>query len=73
MIVKRERNYESIKVFPTWKGLGDFVEDDIKRFERIWNNEDEHLKVFDLPSAVRKDIFTLRTLERPYNLSKEKN
>ncbi|WP_080016900.1 DEAD/DEAH box helicase family protein [Bacillus cereus] len=69
---KGERNYESIKVFPTWKGLGDFVEDDIKRFERIWNNEDENLKVFDLPSAVRKDIFTLRTLERPYNLSKEK-
>ncbi|MCY7949369.1 DEAD/DEAH box helicase family protein [Bacillus inaquosorum] len=69
---KGERNYESIKVFPTWKGLGDFVEDDIKRFEKIWNNSDENLKVFDLPSAVKEDIFTLRTLERPYKLLEEK-
>ncbi len=69
---KGERNYESIKVFPTWKGLGDFVEDDIKRFEKIWNNSDENLKVFDMPSAVKEDIFTLRTLERPYKLSEEK-
>lgn len=69
---KGGRNYESIKVFPTWKGLGDFVDDDIKRFERIWNNKDENLKIFDLPSAIRKDIFSLRTLERPYQLSEEK-
>ncbi|WP_375105957.1 DEAD/DEAH box helicase family protein [Lysinibacillus fusiformis] len=68
---KGERNYESIKVFPTWKGLGAFVEDDIKRFERIWNNKDVNLKVYDLPTAVKEDIFTLRTSERPYEISEE--
>lgn len=69
---KGERNYESIKAFPTWKGLEDFVEDDIKRFERIWNRMDENLKIYELPQAIKEDIFMLRTSKRPYKLPIEK-
>lgn len=69
---KGTRNYESIKVFSSWKGLGDFVKEDIKRFERIWGNKDENLKIYNIPEAIKKDIFTLRTSERPYKIVKEK-
>jgi superfamily II DNA or RNA helicase len=69
---KGEINYESIKVFPAWKGLEDFVEDDIKRFERIWNKKDPNLKVYELPEAVKKKIFKLRNSERPYSLPQSK-
>lgn len=69
---KGTRNYESIKVFPTWKGLGEFVEEDVKRFERIWNDKDENLKIYDIPTAIKEDIFTLRTLDRPYKIAKDK-
>lgn len=67
--IKGESNYESIKVFPTWKGLNEFVENDINRFEKIWNNFDENLTVYDLPSAIKEEVFKLRTLKRPYKLS----
>lgn len=67
---KGEANYESIKVFPSWKGLDIFVKDDIKRFERLWGNSDENVEVYDLPDAIRKEIFTLRNSKRPYRLPK---
>lgn len=69
---KGTRNYESIKVFSTWKGLGDFVKEDINRFERIWENKDENIKIYNIPEAIKQDIFTLRTSERPYKKTKEK-
>ena len=65
-------NYESLKVFPTWRGLSDFVEDDIKRFDRLWSNNDENVKVYTLPSAIKEGIFQLRTKNRPYKLPKER-
>ncbi|TCI72205.1 DEAD/DEAH box helicase [Exiguobacterium sp. SH0S7] len=71
--IKGESNYESIKVFPTWRGLNEFVENDIKRFEKIWNNKDENLIVYDLPNAIKNDVFKLRTSKRPYKLPKERS
>jgi superfamily II DNA or RNA helicase len=71
--VKGTINYESIKIFPSWKGLSAFVEDDKLRFERLWNNEDNNLKVYLLPDAVKDDIFKLRTSERPYSIPKKKS
>ncbi len=59
-------NYESIKVFKSWEGLGHFVGDDEERFSRLWDNRDENVRVFTLPEAVRQAIFRLRTSSRPY-------
>lgn len=60
------QNYESIKVFKTWAGTGEYVESDINRFEKIWNSKDKNLKIFTVPTAVKKRIFQLRTSNRPY-------
>ncbi|PAB61350.1 hypothetical protein CCE28_02670 [Anaeromicrobium sediminis] len=62
-------NYESLKIFQTWKSLGDFVKDDEKRFERLWKNKDPNVAIYKLPKAIEKDIFELRTRKRPYTLT----
>lgn len=61
------QNYESIKIFKTWAGTGEYVESDRKRFEKIWNREDKNLRIYTIPSAVKERIFQLRTSDRPYN------
>ena len=60
------QNYESIKVFKTWAGTGEYVESDISRFEKIWNSKDKNLRIFTVPTAVKERIFQLRTSNRPY-------
>lgn len=69
--IKGTINYESIKVFPSWKGLSDFVEDDLKRFNRLWNGEDLNVKIYNIPEAIKENIFQLRMSERPYVLPKK--
>jgi superfamily II DNA or RNA helicase len=65
-------NYESIKVFPSWKGLMDFIEYDKQRFEKLWNDLDNNVKTYKLPQAIEKEIFQLRTGERPYQVQSDK-
>lgn len=61
------RNYESIKVFVSWEPpLASFVAADVQRFEKLWSNQDPHVRVYPLPEAARADILKLRTSERPY-------
>lgn len=61
------RNYESIKVFRSWESaFAPLVDDDMRRFERLWNNYDPNVQVYDLPDAIRARILKLRTQERPY-------
>lgn len=60
------QNYESIKVFKTWSGTREYVEADIKRFEKIWGCNDKNLKIYTIPKAVKEQIFQLRTPKRPY-------
>lgn len=67
------QNFEDISVFATWKGTKDYVNASIKRFERIWNKNDANLRVYDIPSAIKDKIFSLRTKERPYNLKKKES
>jgi superfamily II DNA or RNA helicase len=69
---KGNENYESIKIFRTWTGLNDFVEDDKKRFQKLWDDEDPNVSVLKLPDAIKKKIFELRSDDRPYK-KPEKN
>lgn len=65
--IQGTRNYESIKLFSSWQPpLQQYVQGDINRFERIWNNEDSNVRVFDLSEAARERILRLRTNQRPY-------
>lgn len=59
-------NYESLKVFKTWAGTGEYVESDIMRFERLWHGQDKNLKIYNIPTAIENRIFTLRNSDRPY-------
>jgi len=66
--IQGTRNYESIKVFCSWHpAFADMVRADAERFERLWNNFDRNVQVFDLPEAARAHIVRLRTKERPYS------
>lgn len=66
-------NYESIKTFKTWAGTSEYVESDIKRFEKIWNSKDVNIKMFTMPVAVKEKIFSLRSADRPYAKKVENN
>ena len=59
-------NYESIKVFKTWAGTGEYVQADKERFNKIWNGNDRNLKIYNTPEAVKRSIFEVRTSQRPY-------
>lgn len=65
--VQGVRNYESIKVFRSWEPvLAPLVSADSDRFERLWENCDPNIEIYDLPDAVRADILKLRSGTRPY-------
>ena len=61
------QNYESIKVFSTWRGTKDYVQADIDRFNRLWHNNDKNLKMYSIPYAIKNKIFRLRSADRPYS------
>lgn len=69
--IKGTTNYESFKVFASWKGHEEFIKDDIQRFERLWSNVDDNVKVYKLSTAIKDKIFKKRSSERPYNIDKQ--
>lgn len=66
-------NYESIKVFKTWEGTEEYVKEDVRRFDRIWNGNDCNLNIFAIPEAVKEHIFSLRSEGRPYKKLEKKD
>jgi superfamily II DNA or RNA helicase len=60
------RNYESLKIFRSWDLTSELVRSDTERFQKLWQNEDPNVKVFDLPDAAREKILKLRSYSRPY-------
>lgn len=61
------RNYESIKIFPSWVPFAsDIAASEVARFERLWKNEDPNLRIFNIPEAAAARILQLRSSERPY-------
>ncbi|MCZ7570913.1 MAG: DEAD/DEAH box helicase family protein [Ardenticatenaceae bacterium] len=61
------RNYESVKIFCSWQpAFAPLVRADAERFERLWNNFDPNVRIFELPEAARAQILQLRTDGRPY-------
>lgn len=65
--IQGSRNYESIKIFCSWKPhFAPLVKADVNRFEQLWNNMDPNVRVFDMPEAAREQIIQLRSTIRPY-------
>lgn len=70
--IQGTRNYESIKIFCSWQSvLTLLVNADVDRFERLWNNSDPNVQVYNLPEAAKERIVKLRTQERPYPQPKQ--
>jgi len=62
-------NFESIKVFRSWDSTAEYVEQEIEWFERIWNNQDPNIEVFDIPEVIKANILEIRSgTNRPYLL-----
>jgi superfamily II DNA or RNA helicase len=60
------RNYESINVYWDWEQAHRGYVGAVKRdFDRLWNNRDPNVEVFDLPRAARERILRLRSTGRP--------
>lgn len=61
-------NSESLTLFPSWKevALRPYIQGIIAYFERLWQNQDANVRVFDLPEAAREQILKLRVGARPY-------
>lgn len=65
--IQGTRNYESIKLFPSWDpAFAPLVRADVHRFERLWTNMDANVRVFDLPEAARQQLLQLKSESRPY-------
>lgn len=60
-------NDETISVYPSWNdSLIEYITSYQNRFEKLWNDEDGNVKVYDLPSAAKEKILQLRKYDRPY-------
>jgi SNF2 family DNA or RNA helicase len=51
------RNYERFKVHRSWDEVeNEYVKEDVKTFERLWNEEHEDVEVTDIDEAIERDI-----------------
>lgn len=58
-------NFESIKVFCSWKDSEGRVQEEIDNFEALWNNQTAGLHVIEFSKAGRALLERYRDLDRP--------
>ncbi|WP_254566019.1 DEAD/DEAH box helicase [Oscillatoria sp. HE19RPO] len=53
-----ENNVESFHVYCSWEGGRDLerVDEEIFRFEQLWNNLSPNVRIFDIPEAVKNKL-----------------
>lgn len=52
-------NVEEFKVFKSWEeGQSNYLKSDIEKFEAYWNNSRKNIKVYDLPTAVKRMLMS---------------
>lgn len=64
-------NYEAYDVFCDWECERDAerIKKHEERFDELWENKKDGVKVYSLPDGIRDDIAELReTEDRPYNI-----
>jgi superfamily II DNA or RNA helicase len=53
-------NIEEFKVFSNWNDAEiDYVNTDINKFDRFWNNNSENVDVIDIPKAVERKLIEI--------------
>lgn len=64
-------NYESIKVFKPWDDMMSYIQLDVQRFERLWQNLGSNIKVYKINEAIKAKIISLRNTARSYDNCKD--
>ncbi len=60
-------NYESIKIFRSWDETAPYVAIEQENFQKIWDNNDPNIEVFEISSAILSKILKFRdNTIRPY-------
>ena len=66
-----QNNYEKIRVVRSWEpGEGESVFDEVIEFDRLWQNKNKYLEVFDFMKSVKNCILEVRN-EREHQKSTE--
>jgi len=63
-------NYEELVVASSWQDP-DFVAHYRQRFEALWEDRDEYVRVFPLPDAVRANLIKFAPQEPPHELKQD--
>jgi len=63
-------NYEELEIRPSWQDAH-FVTYYRERFEALWEDRDEYVRVFPLPDAVRAEIIKFAPQEPPGELKQD--
>lgn len=53
-------NIEEFKVFRSWEQAErDYIDADVRKFTNFWNNQSHKVRVFDVPTAVKKRLIEI--------------
>ncbi|TQQ85108.1 DEAD/DEAH box helicase [Peptacetobacter hominis] len=52
-------NTEEFKVFCSWKGVEEYIYEDIKKFDSFWNDDRPDIEIKDIPSAINEHLITV--------------
>lgn len=71
-------NYEEINVFSSWQDQTSLnnCKSKLKRFDRIWANEDPNIEIYEINSLIKNRLIELKSYsDRPYkkNINKSKD
>lgn len=66
-----QNNYEKVRVVKSWVSADrENIEDEIKEFDNLWNNQNEFVQVYDFMDSIKKSV--LQEVEhRKHNPNKE--
>lgn len=55
-----QNNYERVRVVRSWiAGEGDSVDDEVVEFDKLWDNQNEFLDVYNFMDSIKKSIFNV--------------
>lgn len=55
-----QNNYERVRVVRSWiAGEGDSVDDEVVEFDKLWEDQNEFLDIYDFMESVKKSILNL--------------
>ena len=55
-----QNNYEKVRVVRSWiAGEGDSVDDEVAEFDKLWDNQNEFLDVYNFMDSVKKSVLNV--------------